>query len=386
MAPPRRGRFRGARRLAGRARLATIVFLALSCSLGGGGGDGSTRAFRLGFTGFPHDVTVEAVDDAFAMIASDGDLTVYHFDNGVPWNEELAGDPHPDEANILWQRSLCPPEHKILLDVTPIAITRDGLAPFYGGAPLTAPWDGYAFDSPDVVTAYHNYCEQMIGLIGPDYFEFAIEANLLHELDSTGWAAFVDLATQTYASLKAAHPTLPIFMSLQNDHYWQHRSDPPNPTTGLTHEQALAQLFPSCDVVALSSYPVAVPADSHAKSLPDDWFDALPLLAPDKPFAIAETGWPAETVDAPYPVTLPSDEAEQRDYVDFLLERAQRRDALFVDWFLTWDYDDLWNSGAIAQDALNRFFRDIGLKDGSGRDRQALALWRDWVLRPYSRG
>jgi len=37
----------------------------------------------------------------------------------------------------------------------------------------------------------------------------------------------------------------------------------------------------------------------------------------------------------------------------------------------------------IAQDALNRFFRDIGLKDGAGADRPALTSWRSWQARRY---
>src|SRR5262249_28032061 len=151
------------------------------------------------FTPFPHELTSQGVLDAVSMITANGDLIVYHFDNGVPWNEELIGAAHPDAAGIAYQRSFCPPGHKILLDVTPIAITRDQLAPFYGDVPLTAPWDSYPFDHPDVVTAFRNYCEQMIAAMQPDYFEFGIEVNMLHEYAPASWAAFVDLATQTYA-------------------------------------------------------------------------------------------------------------------------------------------------------------------------------------------
>lgn len=48
------------------------------------------------------------------------------------------------------------------------------------------------------------------------------------------------------------------------------------------------------------------------------------FLAPLKPFAVAETAWPAEDVTAPYPVFIPASDEAQRLYVE---RRSPKRTA-----------------------------------------------------------
>ena len=342
----------------------------------------TSRSFAMGFTPFPHDGALQGVLDAFEMIDEEGDLAVYHWDNGVPWNEMLNGQPHPDLGTLQYLRSLCPAGNEVYLAVTPISITRDGLAPFYGDQPLTPPWDGYAFDDPDVVTSFANYCEAMIAIFQPKWLAFGIEANLLHSFAPAKWNAYVSLATQTSAALRANHPSLPVFVSLQADDFWDRVNDPPDPTTGLTHRQACAQFVALGDLVGVSCYPVWSTWSGKVWQLPADYLDRIARLDPGKPLAIAETGWPAERLDAPYPITQRIHAQDQRDWVDLMLSTLERRNAVFVNWYLTWDFDDLWNSGTLPHTALNRYFRDMGLKDGRGGFRPGLATWREWLARP----
>jgi hypothetical protein len=75
-------------------RLAAMLLLpaALGCGQQSPAGPGdATRPFAMGFSDFPHARSLEAVSDARAVIARDGDLAVAHFDDGVPWDEALAG-------------------------------------------------------------------------------------------------------------------------------------------------------------------------------------------------------------------------------------------------------------------------------------------------------
>jgi hypothetical protein len=117
--------------------------------------------------------------------------------------------------------------------------------------------------------------------------------------------------------------------------------------------------------------------------LPADHFSALADLAPDKPFAVAETGWPAEDVTAPFPVTIPASETTQRAYVARLLTDADGLSAAFVMWFVSRDYDDLWESYLqfLPNAPLLRLWRDNGLYTGDGQRRPALETWRGWLAR-----
>lgn len=364
------------------AAAALAVLLGAPPSLPASGGlHGTERSFAMGFTPFPHDGGAAGLFDALATIEQEGDLTVFHYDDGVPWNEALAGLPHPDRATLSWLRSLAPSGQRIYLAVTPIAISRDRLAPYWPNLPLTPPWDTLPFDDPAVVTAFTNHCEEMLALFQPDFFALSIEANLVHTLAPTKWAAWLSLAQQVAAALRASHPGLPLFATVQADEFWLRLFDPPDPTTGLTQVQAARQVVALSDCVAISSYPASLTLRGRVAELPPGYFEALLLLDPKKPFAIAETGWPGELLDAPWPWKLRTSALDQRDWVEALLGAADRHHALFVNWYLTRDYDALWSSGAIAQDALNRYFRDMGLKDGLGRTRPGLLSWRRWLAR-----
>jgi hypothetical protein len=312
----------------------------------------SPRSFALGFTDFPHARTVEAVNAALAVIRRDADLILLHFDDGVPWEEALAGTPYPAslEADLSRRAVSTPPGHVRYLAVTPIA-----------------------FDDPMVVDAFTAHCERMIATFDPDYFAYGIEANMLEFLAPEKWPAFVRLASAVYSSLKASHPSLPIFLTFQVDFLHAAPS---------TQTAAIQQVLPSTDVLAASSYPYANDPDPGA--LRANHFGALADMAPGKPFAVAETAWPGEDVTAPYPVVIPSSEEDQQAYVERLLSDADRLSALFVCWFFTRDYDDFWEAELRHSPDANliRLWKDTGLYRGDGTPRPALESWRARLARP----
>lgn len=343
----------------------------------GGGPSGATRAFALGFTDFPSAATQAAVDDAYRVIREDGDLSVYHMDGGVPWQEVAAGQPyHPAlESDLARQSARRPPGHKLYLSVTPIDFHRSGLAPHRGATsnePLVAPWDTLSFDDPLVIDTFHAYCEQLITRFSPDWFAYAIEANLLHLNRPDRWAAFLTLADTLTARLHRDHPTLPVFATLQLETLYTHLA---------TNGAACQQLMAFCDVLALSTYPYVLSGGSTA--LPADYWSGVRTLAPDKRLAIGETGWPAEPVTAPYPADIPGSEAAQAEYVRRLLSDLEAQDAAFVNWFFTRDYDAFWAStfSTSPDAAIVRLWKDHGLYDSLGTARPALADWKAWQAR-----
>ena len=245
---------------------------------------GPQRSFALGFTDFPHELSIAALLEAYAVIERDGDLAVLHLDGGVPWPEMLAGQPSPKpwRDEIEGKAGVVPPGHLVYLAVTPISGDRNGLALYRGESanePLPAPWDGYAFDHPDVIEAYGAYVERLIELLDPDYLAYAIEANMLYDKRPDLWDGFLSLVQATYERLKAAHPSLPLVVTIQAE--WFHHD--PSGQTG-----AIQDLLPYTDMVAVSSYPFIDHPDPEA--VPQDYFSAIASLAPEKPFAIAETG------------------------------------------------------------------------------------------------
>jgi len=363
-------------------RRLTILALSLlipACA-GGNGGDPpvETRSFAMGFTPFPYARSLQAVQDTWAVIGRDADLVTFHYDDGVPWQQayDQAAYPTDYQNELNGASAAAPPGHRRYLAITPINFLRTGLAQNRtgsGSAPLAPPWDAYTFNDPHVITAFTRHCERMIATFHPDYMAFAVEVNLLAYFSAAKWAAFVSLAQSVYTSLKAAHPELPLFMSLQADSYFL---DP------VAQGAAIAQILPMTDFIALSAYPYSQNADPA--QIRPDLFSELAALAPAKPFAIAETGWAAEDVTAPYPQVIPETPARQQAYMEFLLRECATLDAVFINWFMTRDYDDLWTSEMqfLPEASLVRLWKDIGLYDGAGNGRPALETWRSTLALP----
>jgi hypothetical protein len=330
------------------------------------------RIFDMGFTDFPHANSLEALLAAYHVIEQDGDMAVMHFDDGIPWREALDGTPyHAAYLEALYgKRSLIPAGHTVYLAVTPIAFSRDRIADYRGAAgeePLPPPWDERAFDHPAVIEAFTRHCRNMIEIFSPDYFAYAIEANMLIELAPDGWDDFVTLADSVYGRLKAIRPDLPIFITFQAQSYY----DAPG-----AQRDGIQQVVPFTDIIAISSYPFS--AEPDLELIPSNFPAAITGLAPEKPVAIAETAWSAEDVTAPYPMSIPSNEQTQRLYVEWMLSECLRQETLFVCWFFTRDYDDFWETDLQYDDraSLLRLWKDTGLYDGDGGSRPALESWR----------
>lgn len=333
------------------------------------------RSFALGFTDFPHAFTLEALIAAFAVIEKDGDMAVMHFDGGVPWQEALDGLPYPQPFldSINFKAAAIPSDHFTYLAVTPVAFSRDKLADNRGtteNEPLTPPWDTRTFDHPEVIEAFTNHCENMIEIYSPQFFAYAIEANMLINLAPSEWDAFVILAQSVYSSLKLNHPTLPVFLTLQAEWFYK---DTDNQKAGIS------RILPFTDYIAVSSYAYSDQADPDLLEV--DYFTELSNLAPAKPFAIAETTWPAEDVTDPFPVLIPATEATQQAYVKRLLSDCDKLSAAFVCWFISRDFDDFWESDLQFEPSapIIRFWKDSGLYDGEGNSRPSLTIWRQYL-------
>ncbi|MCB9358188.1 MAG: hypothetical protein H6505_06405 [Calditrichaeota bacterium] len=326
-----------------------------------------------GFTDFPFDGTFDGILAAYDVIEHEANLVAQHYDGGVPWVEAYANQPYLQsfQDEIAAKVQLTPSGHAIYLAATPIHFDRNRLAAYRGETQtgeLPPDWDDDTFDTLKVREAYLNYCRFLIAQHRPDYFVYAIEANMLHFLAPQYWDGFVGLAEYVYSSLKDSFE-FPIGVSIQADFYWQ---DP------AAQEAALAPLWPYMDFVGISAYPFT--GQANPDLLRDDYLTVFSALSGGEPLAIAETSWPAETITAPYPITIPADEDAQRRYAEAILGGRLSADWLFVTWFFTRDFDDYWDAGLSSSPiaATIRIWKDTGLYRGDGTERPALDVWRGY--------
>jgi predicted GH43/DUF377 family glycosyl hydrolase len=331
----------------------------------------------LGFTPLSYDLpTQPGVEPiTYGFLAYHGTLITHHLDDGIPWQESFTGMPFPDslEHDIQTRLNNTNATQKIYLAITPLAKFRNELAANWGerpNEPRTGEWADRDFDSPEVKIAYLNYCRRMIRRFNPDYFAYAIEANLWPIEDPAGFMKMATLLAEIYFALKSEFPDLPIFLSLavEDDEKFNKRL---HYTTGLLNIS---------DYVAVSTYPFAQQSVlGVAANIKSNWFQKIIDLALDKPFAIAETSYLAEDLVFPH-VTIPSDVHEQWDYLEFVLREAVQNNAVFVTWFVPIDYDRLWDKIGTPEEEWARTWRDTGLVSENFMPRPALKVWDSYLF------
>lgn len=344
-----------------------------------------TRSFIMGIHPLVNDwsdddeVLTQIFLDSYAQTAAFSELMAHQPPEGVPWVELAADAPLTPEVQAALDRRVVLSQGRIYLGLSPLDGERAGLAPYWGDSALPPEWEDPAFDDPLVVSTYIAWCEDMIALFEPDYFGYAIEANMvaLSGAAPDEFPALISMLTQTYDALKANHPDLPLFTTLQMDY------------TLLEPElqaAAIEQLLPINDMLAISTYPWFIPVliGAHEPGeLPIDWFQRFADLAPDKPLCISETAGAAADLNLPeLGVSVPATENHQAGYVAFLLGEAERLDMEFVAWLTLNDMDNYLAGVEGLPPAvfeLLSIFKDMGLHDEQGSCRSCLAIW-DTVL------
>lgn len=338
------------------------------------------RSFYLGFTPWPYDFTEEAVAYTYETLEGHTDLVAHHFDGGVPWEEALTGKAyHPNVTNEITWRVAHSKGKKVYLAVTPLSFDRKELADYWGektNIERTGRWKDKVFDDPEVITAYTNYCRFMIERFHPDYMAYGIEVDIAlrgEDLDT-----FLVLVQHVYTTLKKEHPRLPLFLTLEVKE-----------TVDAEKRTVDRRFLQYSDYVAVSAYPYWVshpPGDANPHNLPRSLFSQMAALAPEKPFAVAETGYIAEDLTFGGQVYVRGKEEWQADYVQFLFEEMNALNAAFVVWFVSRDYDKAWEQlERMGFEEVYKAWRDTGLIDGEGNPRMGLEVWDGWLDLPVLR-
>ena len=346
-----------------------------------------SRSFHMGFTPWPYDFDEEAINYTKRTVTEHGDLIVFHLDNGVPWPEALSGDPFPRamQTDLDDMKSMAGGFKKVYVSASPLAHNRRDLALYWSSdthQPLPRAWRNRRIDDPEAVRAYIQYCKRLIQFFNPDYFAYAIEINGGLNRKHQNWPRALKLLEEVYAGLKKEFPAKTIFLSLQTGTFENTWDD---------QWEMNKELVKHTDLIGVSTYPLVVrgkldPKDANVDYIPNDWFAQMRTLAPDKPWAITETGYVAENLKF-LRKDIRGSELWQARYVDLLLTQANTLQAEFVTWFVVRDYDrgmkTLEKMGGIAAAAF--VWKDMGLIEGEGRPRAGLKIWDAWLKRPVTR-
>ncbi len=338
------------------------------------------RSFQLGFT--PDDLlsTPEINKTVCETLAKHADLVAFHIGNGVPWEEALNEKPFPPAveqhlAKLSRLRGRLRGDQAVYLAVTPLRMSRNDLAAYWGGDEAgVKKWKSRKLDDPETILAYTRFCRRMIEKFKPDYFAYGVEVNMLAEANTRKFEQFQILTKQVYETLTAENPELPIFLTFQIDVYHKHRA---------RQRPVITKLLPYSDLIAVSTYPYM--EGYSPQTLPKETFADVATVDTRKPYAIYETRFIAEESYRPLLTAkiVEGSEAVQAAYVRLLLRSANRQHARFVVWFFPQDVDEFWEQQTNpAAKWFVKIWRDSGLVDGSGREREGLMEWDRWLQQP----
>ena len=327
-----------------------------------------TRSFRMGFTGFVYDYTLEAVMASRAFVRDNGDILAHHIE-GVPWAESLRDEPYSAEFLEEWQgkREATPDEGLVYLAISP---GRGELKKAEKGAPMPPELTGKDYADPLVQRTYLKYCRRAVDFFKPNYLAIGIETNEIHDLGPETWQAYVSLHRYVYYKLKESNPDLPIFATWTLHNMFKKQG---------AMLASWQKLMPYNDIIGVSYYPFFMDDADRLKAL--DWIN-VPFDEFGKPYAIVETNDAAERLPLPEAgVVIEGNPAKQAAYYAKLLSLVQDGDFEFVISFVHQDYDALWEKIKSFSPELFMAWRDCGLLDEEGTQRPAYTIWKDYFDR-----
>lgn len=397
----------------------------------------------------PPDATGQAEVATYVdgKIRQHGDLIAVHLDGGVPWTE-AAMDPFtsaqpPYSTSVIdsWRGYLTRrgglASHKLLVSINPLGIPRHLLAAYWGYGQgynydaeynripngsyadaerrvPPAPFDQASFDDPRVQIAFLKYAIRTIEYFKPDYLCLGIEVSAADVLDEAAYKRYLSLQRFLYTQLKAMpqYANIKIFVSISATTFmtdeFGHLIDDPTRETGSPYKYdempggmrarlrtGLSDLLPYVDILALSIYPHYGKYNAYTQpaGLYDSLFAFLKSagLPDSKPIAVTESGYTGTSYDLLGTYFTGSPEKQDRHLKLMLYELNKRSYPLeFVVNFLVRDSDMQWQRMKDA-DPTSRFvefykyFRNIGLYDGTGNARPALTTWQSYSSLPYAR-
>jgi hypothetical protein len=337
----------------------------------------TVRHFRMGFTGFPSDVTLEAVLEAREFSRQNADIIAHHIE-GVPWAESLYEQPFSEKMMNEWKGKLqtVPKGGKVYLAISP---GRGELKVADKALPLPEELKGKSYDHPLVKKAFLNYTRRSIEFFEPDYLGIGIEVNEIYQKSPWKWKDYVNLHRYIYDVIKQERPHLPVFASFAL-HSLLNASKGDQAKILAASDEIMGQ----CNIVAVSFYPFIAGGTTEIEEAFQWLFDHYDKY--DKPYAVVETGEAADRLE--FPTTgqiVYGTPQKQAYYYKVLLAVAQKKNFEFVISFLHRDYDALWKKTKAVSPESFMAWRDCGLLDEDGIPRPAYKIWKEYFDIPLQK-
>ena len=335
------------------------------------------RNFYMGVTPWPGNFNFTDLDIAYDFINSNCDIVSHHFDEGIPYEEAFNNDPMPIEIQqqIQYRNAKTNDDKKVLLSVSALDLSRKDKAKYYENSLVSTAiqqeWMSKDFNDSSVITAYINYLNYLITGFNPDYVNFGVESNV-ETFETLEFVKYKDFIAQVYISLKGFHPNLPIFISFivnENNQSFLYANE----------------LLPYTDYIGLSAYPYiglnnSLIGETNPNTIPSNFFEKYITLS-NKPFCFTETGYIAENLVIPfYGLNKQGTPEWQKAYLEKIINISQSRNAAFLIWFCSKDYD--YGNQYLQQQGLYTdlfgLWQDTGLIDQDNNKRPSYYLWDSW--------
>ena len=233
----------------------------------------SERHFLMGFAYQPYEWSEEAFTKTFDFVNDSGDLITHYLDEGVPWVEAYTGERYPDnvEEDLIRRVHNIRPGQKVVLVVSAMGLDRETLGGNWGDDSSIDPaakhkrpgrFRSKTFDDPEVMTAFGNYCENLIDRFKPKYFFYSGEVNWAYtDLNNKTFKSFLTFSKAIYTRLKKRYPDLPVSLEFVVAHEKFMRE----------HAETTRALLEYSDLFGVSTYPYV------AEASPDIMGDATKM-------------------------------------------------------------------------------------------------------------
>ena len=325
-----------------------------------------TLKWGLGTWSFGPNITDK--DETYDFIFENGDIYSEQLDDVIPWNAWLNNTALPVDfvTNIDNVVAKKPADKTLILSVSFLNTDRSEIIEGFDGNVPT-----YSLMSDSIIeNAYFKHLDYLINRISPDYMILAMEANDLYTKSPEKWPAYKILMKNIRMRVRMKYPNLKISESMTL-HGWYE----PEVENAQEYINEIENYINELDFAAISFYPF-FKGQSKRKSFQKS-FDFLHEHV-TKPIGFVETTHLANdlNIDA-FDLNIKSNEKEQQEYLETLLNNAYRNDYNFIIWWAHKDFDDLWETFPDDLKDIGKLWRDTGLKDENGKFRKAYDTWKE---------
>ena len=315
----------------------------------------TVRGFSLSPQGFPLDYS--QITAFFDEVKTFGRISVMW--NGA-WRDDAVNG---SDAGTVPAAATAIAQNAETYNYTPVAVFgwRSG-STLYIKVPanLTNDWS-----NSNAITAFATMLTTYASTHHPTYVFLGNESDFYYEQDATDYARWITAYNTLYDAVKAASSNTRVGPVFNVEHM-----SGAGALTGWTTPFWSAidsHDFSKIDIVGLTLYPWF--QFSTASSVPSNYLDTVISHLNGKPFAITETGWPAENLGGLNPAWETSETAQQT-YVARLASMVAGKNVAFVNWLFLYDMVDPGGSPTEW-----KLFGSVSLRQTDGTKRLSYSSW-----------